>query len=72
MTSNGFINWEDEYDYDNGFPTSDDNSIHNIVAALWTELAVGRMFYREETDTAVLMVSFSLKTQFQLTRAEGS
>ena len=67
MTSNGLINWEDDYDDDNGFPTPDDHNIHNIVAALWTDLEGGRMFYREETDTAVLMVSFSLKTQFQLT-----
>ena len=67
MTSNGVINWNDSHDYVNTFPTSDDHDIHNIVAALWADLNGGRMFYREETDTAVLMVSFSSKTQFQLT-----
>ena len=59
LTWAGNINLDFGYDDTNGFPTTNDNSLNNLIAVLWTHLVPGTLFYREELDPEAERVKVS-------------
>ena len=56
VAASGNLNFDGDDETDNLFPTTNDQDIHNIIAAFWDYLECSKVLYRETTNDSFIMV----------------
>ena len=59
--ASGNLNFDEDDEINNLFPTTSSQDIHNVIAAFWDDLECAKVYYRETTDDSFIMVSQNKK-----------
>ena len=56
VATSGNLNFDNDDETDNIFPTTNDQDIDNIIAEFWDDLECAKVLYRETTNDSFIMV----------------